>query len=125
MRRFFLIATGYLCIVLAVVGIFLPLLPTTPFLLAAMVLFAKSSPERAKKLENNRFLGEYIKCYTQGTGMNLRYKVQTIILLWASISLSALYLIDTLWVRVLLFIIAVAVTIHVILIRPSRPKGSE
>lgn len=116
---------AYICVGLGLLGAFLPLLPTTPFLLAAMFLFAKSDPERARKLENSKLLGSYIQSYTQGKGMSLRHKLQTIILMWATIILSIVFLVEKVAVMILLVIISTAVTIHIALLRPRQKKDQQ
>lgn len=123
--KYIYLITAYICVGLGLLGAFLPLLPTTPFVLAAMYLFAKSDPERARKLENNKLLGRYIKSYTQGKGMSFRHKLQTIILMWATIMLSNIFLVEKVAVMVLLLIIATAVTIHIVLLRPRRKENQS
>lgn len=123
--KYIYLVTAYICVGLGLLGAFLPLLPTTPFLLAAMFLFAKSDPERARKLENSKLLGSYIQSYTQGKGMSLRHKLQTIIIMWATILLSIVFLVEKIAVMVILITIAIAVTIHIALLRPQRGKVKE
>ena len=61
LRRPVLLGTGWLCVALGIVGIILPLLPTTPFLLVAVWAFSRSSPEMAEKIRANRYAGKYIR----------------------------------------------------------------
>ncbi len=56
-----LLGTGWLCVGLGVIGIVLPLFPTTPFLLVALWAFSRSSPELAEKIRNNRHAGKYVR----------------------------------------------------------------
>lgn len=123
--KYIYLITAYICVGLGLLGAFLPLLPTTPFLLAAMFLFAKSDPERARKLENSKLLGSYIQSYTQGKGMSLRHKLQTIIIMWATIILSIVFLVDKVAVMILLIVISIAVTIHIVILRPYRKKDLQ
>jgi hypothetical protein len=101
---------------LGVVGIFLPLLPTTPFLLLAAALFAKSSERYYQWLLNNKWFGKYIRNYREGKGVPIRIKLMAISLIWITILLSFL-LIDISWIRILLITIATGVSIHILLIR--------
>lgn len=66
MRKRICFATGWLCVVLGVAGIFLPLLPTTPFLLAAAFCFGESSPRFHRWLTGNRYLNSYLENYRSG-----------------------------------------------------------
>ncbi|NQT66996.1 MAG: YbaN family protein [Actinobacteria bacterium] len=113
-----LIATGTFFIGLGIVGIFVPVLPTTPFLLISAALYAKSSKSFYNWLVNNKILGRYIKNYREGKGIPLKLKIITIALLWITIGCSVIFAIDIFWVRVMLVIIAIGVTIHIIRIKP-------
>ena len=112
-----LIAGGILCVALGVIGIFVPILPTTPFLLIAAVCFARSSERFYRWLITNRWFGEYIKNYREGKGISLKRKVFAISLLWVTIGYSALVVANQLWIKLLLWAIAVGVTIHLLKIR--------
>ena len=108
-----LIAGGTLCVALGVIGIFLPLMPTTVFLLMAAACYARSSDKFYQKLINNRFLGEYIRNSREGRGMRRRDKAITLTMLWIGIGVTAIWTAHTLWLRLLLLAIATAVTVHV------------
>ena len=113
MKKVSFIILGSIFVGIGVVGIFIPLLPTTVFLLIASYFFMKSSPELNEKLLNHKHLGSYIKNYKEKRGMPLRSKITSISLLWLSILLSAYYFTDILIIRILLLIIAAGVTIHI------------
>jgi hypothetical protein len=72
----------------------------------------------------NRLLGAYIRSYRSGEGVPLRVKVPTLALLWLTIGYSALWVVQNAWIRVLLAVIAVAVTAHIVSMRtaPSEPQ---
>ena len=107
------IVGGSILLGLGVIGIFLPLLPTTPFLLASAACYARGSKRFYSWLLNNRFFGEYVRNYRQGKGIPLKTKVFTLALLWITISTSAA--IVSIWIiRIILMIIAVGVSIHLI-----------
>ncbi len=116
--KILLIATGTILIGISIIGIFLPILPTTPFLLLAAALYAKSSKRFYGWLINNRVLGRYIKNYREGKGIPLKVKIIAISILWITIGYSAIFAIDILWVRILLVIIAIGTTVHIALKRP-------
>jgi hypothetical protein len=113
MLRYLLIGIGFLSTTLAVVGMFLPLLPTVPFLLLAAACFARSSERFYAWLVNHRHLGPIVSPYLNGGGVPLRARVITIVLLWFSIGIS-LWIVEPLWLHVLLFSIAVGVTLYML-----------
>jgi len=117
-----MIATGTFLIGVSIVGIFVPVLPTTPFLLLAAALYARSSRRFYNWLINNRILGRYIKNYREGKGIPLKVKIIAISILWITIGYSAIFAIDILWVRILLALIAIGVTIH---IASKKPKVKD
>ena len=113
-----LITIGTFFIGVGVVGIFIPILPTTPFLLISAALYARSSKKFYDWLINNKIFGKYIKNYREGKGIPLKLKIITIAFLWITIGCSAIFAIDIFWVRVMLVVIAIGVTIHIIKISP-------
>ena len=113
---------GTISLILGIIGIVLPILPTTPFLLLAAACYARSSQRFYNWLLNNRILGAYIRNYIEGRGMPIKVKIFTISLLWITILISAFLFIQILWVRYVLIIIAIAVTVHIILIRPKNKE---
>ncbi|MDZ7861055.1 MAG: YbaN family protein [Candidatus Krumholzibacteriota bacterium] len=117
MKKYLLIFTGYTSLVLGAVGIFLPLLPTTPFLLLASACFFRSSEKLHDWLINHRIFGNYIRCYQQFRAISFRIKALTITALWLFIGYSIVFVVSALWIRILLLIIAVAVTAHIALLR--------
>jgi uncharacterized membrane protein YbaN (DUF454 family) len=122
--RALLIAAGSVCVALGVIGAFLPLLPTTPFMLLAAACFARSSPRMLRWLNENRWFGSLIRDYRAGLGIPLRQKVIAIAAIWLTIGLTIAFFIVLLWVRLLLAAIALAVTIHLLLIKTRRPPES-
>ena len=111
--RGLLIVCGTLCVALGVIGIFLPLMPTTVFLLLAAACYARSSDRFYQKLITNRWLGTYIRNSREGRGMRARDKTVTLVLLWAGIGATMVWSVDAMWLRLVLAGIAVGVTIHV------------
>jgi hypothetical protein len=79
---------GVLAVALGVLGIFLPLLPTTPFLLLASACFARSSTRLHHWLRSNPVFGKYLRDYEDGRGLPLRGKVVILLLMWASLGYS-------------------------------------
>jgi uncharacterized membrane protein YbaN (DUF454 family) len=116
-KRRLLITAGTLCTGLGIVGIFVPILPTTPFLLLAAACYMRSSERFYRWLTNNGVFGAYVRNYIEGRGMPMRMKVLTILLLWLTIGLSITFAVQNSVTRIILISIAVGVTVHVALIR--------
>src|SRR5688572_23200264 len=121
--RGLLVVAGTLSVVLGVIGIFLPMLPTTPFLLLAAACFARSSPRLLHWLNHNRWFGRYIRNYREGRGIPLREKILTLIALWLTMGISVIFVVPLLWVKLLLVVVALGVTIHIVRVRTSRPPS--
>ncbi|TIH09276.1 YbaN family protein [Pseudomonas leptonychotis] len=111
--RYALLAIGWLSVVLGVIGIFLPVLPTTPFLLLAAACFMRSSKRFYLWLINHRRLGPWIVDYLDGQGIPLKGKVYAISLMWLSISLSC-YLVPLFWARAFMLTSAVLVSLYIL-----------
>lgn len=112
--RTLLIILGTISLALGIVGIFVPILPTTPFLLLTAYLYLKSSPSAYNWLISNKHLGPYILNYQVKKIIPRRVKIYTLALMWISIILCILFWVDILWLRILLLAIAVGVTIHIL-----------
>lgn len=121
-KKTLLLISGTLCVMLSVVGIFLPLIPTTPFLLLAAMCYARSSERLYNWLLTSRWFGEYIRNYREGKGIPLKQKIFTIILLWLSIGYAVAFVIPIWWVKILLLTIATGVTTYLIRVKTFRPE---
>lgn len=117
--RYVLLGTGWASVALGVIGIFLPVLPTTPFLLLAAACFARSSRRFYEWLVDHPRLGPWIRDYLDGEGIPLKGKVYAIGLMWASIALSC-YLVPLFWARAFMLTSAVCVSLY-ILKQTTRP----
>ena len=118
--RLLLILAGTLFVGLGIVGIFLPVLPTTPFLLLAAACYAKSSQRFYNWLIHNRWFGYYIRNYLEKKGIPPKTKILIIALLWISIGLSASFAVQSFIIRLILVLIAVGVTIHILCTRTLK-----
>jgi len=122
--RAILVAVGWLSVVGGVLGIFLPLVPTVPFLLLAVACFARSSERFHRWLVEHAHLGPLIRDYLQGAGIPRRAKATVIGMVWVSTSVSA-FLVPTRWVQVLLLLIAAALTWYLFRLPTLLPKKEE
>ncbi|CAN7335920.1 YbaN family protein [Aquipseudomonas alcaligenes] len=111
--RYVLLVVGWLAVALGVIGIFLPVLPTTPFLLLAAACFVRSSRRFYLWLVNHRHLGPWIRDYLEGNGIPLKGKVYAIGLMWISIAFSC-YLVPLPWARGFMLTSAVLVTVYIL-----------
>jgi uncharacterized membrane protein YbaN (DUF454 family) len=111
--RYLLQGVGWLSVVLGVIGIFLPVLPTTPFLLLAAACFARSSPRFYHWLVDHPRLGPWIRGYLDGEGIPLKGKVYAIGLMWVSIGFSC-WLVPMVWARGLMLVSAVLVSVFIL-----------
>ncbi len=120
MRKRLLATAGTVSVGVGIAGIFLPVLPTTPFLLLAAYCYMRSSNRLYRWLMNNRFFGSYVRNYVEGRGMPLHLKIITIALLWTTIGLTTAFGVEHIAIRIVLIIIAVAVTIHIAMIKTKK-----
>ena len=112
---------GLTCLGLGTIGMVLPILPTTPFLLAAAACFCKSSTKMYNWLLNNKWFGDYIKNYKEGKGLPIKTKVIALTVLWATLSISAVFFLNrflppqfVLPMQIVMFAVAVGVSVHVL-----------
>lgn len=116
-----LLAAGFVLLALAAVGVFLPVLPTTPFVLAAAICFSNSSPKLHALLLKNRFFGEYIENHRTKRGVCVAVKVRSIAALWLLLCVSAVA-VGKLWVTLLLAAVGIGVTAHLLLLKTRPPE---
>jgi uncharacterized membrane protein YbaN (DUF454 family) len=114
---------GLVFVAIGFVGIFLPLLPTTIFLIIASYFFMKGSPQLNDWMYKNKYLGPYIKNFNENRGMTLRSKISAISLLWISILISAFLFTSNLIIKLLLLTIAVGVTIYIAAYRSVQTQS--
>lgn len=118
-----LFVVGIVALALGVIGIFLPLLPTTPFLLLASACFVRSSDRLYHWLLNHRRLGKYIRQYHGGEGIPLKGKVYTVVVLWATLGFSMAFAVSSVPVRTMLSLVGIGVSAYV-LSRKTYQGGS-
>lgn len=120
-----LVLAGHSFVGLGILGMILPLMPTTVFLLLAATCYAKSSPKFHNWLHTNKYFGKYLKNYQEKKGITLPVKVYTSLFLWLSI-LFSIYTIrnnsNFIYITILLVIIAAAVTIHLFTIKTYKEE---
>jgi uncharacterized membrane protein YbaN (DUF454 family) len=111
---------GILLVIIGAIGILLPILPTTIFLILASACFVKGSPRANQWLNNNKILGAYLKNYQDKSGLTVKVKVFSIAILWIMILISAFIFTEVLIIRLLLITIAIGVTIHLVMVKTKK-----
>ena len=111
-RRSVYFAVGASSVVFGVIGIAVPVWPTTCFLLLAGWCFARSSPRAERWLHENRIFGRYLRDYRERGIISHRVRRNSLVVLWGSIGVSALLVAERLWLVALLLIVASLVTLH-------------
>lgn len=118
-KTFYNIA-GTVALLLGILGIFLPVLPTTPFLLLASACYMRGSARMHRWLMSQRHLGPYIRNFQSGRGIPLRAKIAALALMWTSLTIS-MWVVPLPWVRALLLIPGIGVTVYLYRVPTLRP----
>ena len=111
---------GSISLVLGVVGIVLPLLPTTPFLLLSAYFFSRSSEKFYNKLLNNKIFGKYIKNFREGNGITLLSKVVSVLSIWIAISTTIYFFMDNLTVEIVMVLVGLTVSYYLISLKTLK-----
>jgi Uncharacterized protein conserved in bacteria len=112
--RGLLFIAGTICLALGVIGIFVPLLPTTPFLLLTAFLYFRASPKAYEWLIRQKYLGPYILNYREKKVIPLRVKVYSLVLMWSFVLYGMFFIVEKCWVNVLLFFVILGVSVHIL-----------
>lgn len=120
--RYLLLGIGWLSVILGIIGIFLPVLPTTPFLLLAAACFVRSSKRFYAWLVAHPRLGPWIRDYLDGQGIPMKGKVYSIVLMWLSISVSCYFFVEQNWARAGMLLSAVLVTLYILHQKTLPPR---
>ena len=114
---------GTISLAFGAIGIVLPILPTTPLLLLALACYCRSSKRMTKWILTNKYFGDYIRRYKEGKGIPLKTKVLALTVLWMTVSFSAFFMVQKwLIVQLILFAVAIGVTIHLIRLPTYKEK---
>jgi len=112
---------GLISLVVGILGVFLPLLPATPFLLFSAWSFAKSSDKLYNWLMNHKVLGTIIRDYRDEKSLTIRIKISAILLLWVSMLYSIFYVVnEKWWLQLILATISTGVTIHLLTLKTKK-----
>ncbi|MCL1936027.1 MAG: YbaN family protein [Defluviitaleaceae bacterium] len=115
---------GILSVIMGYIGIFVPVWPTTVFVIIASIMFTKANPKMYNWLLNSRALGPYLQNYHNKIGIAMPYKIRTVWVMISGMIFSAT-LINNTWIKIMLAIISIAVGLHVFLIKTRQPYRNE
>ncbi|MBN2811236.1 MAG: YbaN family protein [Spirochaetales bacterium] len=118
--RYALIGAGFCSLGFGVAGIFLPVLPTTPFLLLSASCFMKSSDRLYAWIRSHPTLGKYITDYLTHRAITKKNKIVSISFLWAMLGATAVFATESLVVRLILACVGAGVTIHLSLMKTLK-----
>ncbi len=114
LKKWTLILSGSIALGLGVLGIFLPLLPTTVFLLIAAACYARSSQRLYDWLLSHKWFGPYIRNWREHRALTRRTKITILLVLWATLAASAAVAVQSLLIRLLLLAVGIGVTILIL-----------
>ncbi len=117
LKRLFFFSLGVTLFGVGAVGVVVPVLPTTPFVLASFFCFGKSSKKAERWISNNRYFGSYIENYKTKKGVPLDIKIKSVVFLWVMLILSFIFFFNENYVFILLIIVGMAVTAHILLLK--------
>ena len=105
-----------------VIGIFLPILPTTPFLLLSAALFFRGSPRLYTWLLEHKYLGPYIRSFREDRAIPLRAKIISVSLLWITAIHCVLFLFPYWWLKGIMAVVTIGVTIYILSFKTRSPR---
>ena len=105
---------GLISLALGITGIFLPVLPTTPFLLLSAALFLKSNKGLYDWLLDHPRLGTYIRNFMEYKAIPLRIKILSVSMVWMTLSYCAIFVAEHWLFRVFFIVLAIGITIHIL-----------
>ena len=112
--KFLFAFLGSVSLVLGIMGVFLPVLPTTPFLLLAAAMYMRSSQRLYDWLMSHKHLGAYIRNFREHKALPLRVKVVSVTMVWATLLYCAIFVAKEWWMSAIFIAIATGVTVHIL-----------
>ena len=120
--KFLFAFLGSVSLALGIMGVFLPVLPTTPFLLLSATLYMRSSQRLYDWLMSHKHLGAYIRNFREHKALPLRVKVVSVTMVWATLLYCAVFVAKEWWMSLLFIAIALGVTIHILSYRTLKKR---
>ena len=119
MKKLFFLVVGFISLALGVVGIILPLLPTTPLVLLSAACFSKCNKGLEDWLRRSRVFGPFIENYRTRQGISRLHKIASIAFLWTGL-ISTMVVTRELWIFVVLIVVGIGVTVHLLMIKTKK-----
>lgn len=123
-KKYLLISLGSIALGLGIIGVFLPVLPTTPFLLLASFCYLRSSKRMYNWLIRHKIFGAYIYSYLTYKAIPKKVKIGTLIFLWSTLMISML-LSSSLHIRIFLIVVGTGVTLHLLTMKTLTLKDIQ
>lgn len=124
MKKVLLMVIGTISLILALIGVFFPVLPTTPFVLVSLACFMNTSEKMHHFVMTNKHLGPYARAYANGEGIPKKAKYKAVFMIWLTIGSSVIFILDKMPLRIMLLVIATLVSIY-IFTRPNLEKVNQ
>ena len=121
MKKIILMAIGTVTLILGFIGVFLPVIPTTPFVLISLACFVNTSEKMHHFIMTNKYLGPYARAYASGEGIPKKAKFKAVFLIWITIGFSVTFILEPLPLRIMLLVIATIVSTYIF----TRPTAQE
>ena len=118
--KYLFIILGSLALALGVIGIFLPLLPTTPFLLLSATLYVRSSEKLYQWLIHQKYLGSYIRNFREHRAIPLRAKIISVSMVWITLTYCAITISEQIWIKALFIALAIGISWHILSYRTLK-----
>jgi len=124
-KHFFIFSCGWLCVILGIIGAFLPVMPTTPFMILALGCFAETSPRFHAMLLNNRWIGAPLRQWDQTKTVRRRTKIQALIMLIIAFGFSITLLWGHIELQLMLLVLAAVMIGFVLRLKEAEPKYED
>ena len=124
MKKLIFLALGSFSFIMGFIGIFLPLIPTTPFFLLTAFCYLRSSEKLYNWLINHKVYGIYVKNYLEHRAITKKAKITSLFMLWFTMGLNIIIFVKPMALKFLLFFIASAVTYHILNLKTLSNKNA-
>jgi len=123
LKKKLFIVIGTTSLVIGSIGIVIPILPTTPFMILTTICYMKGSNRLYHWIIRNRLFGKFLENYLQRKGISIRSKMISIIFLWITIAFSSFIFVNNVFVQYILLIVLLAVTVHILLLKTYHRRS--
>ena len=119
-KKILLIIVGWFFVLLGIIGIFTPVMPSIPFFIIASVCFSKSSAKFHHLLLDNKWIGPHIKKYHENHGITIKAKMACLAVQWIGLGCTALLFIRQPLGRLLLLLIGIGVSVYILSLKTAK-----